>query len=300
MPDDAITSRMWWILAAMGAILGVILLDETVVGVALPTIQTDLAMTEVGSHWVVNIYMLALAALAAAAGKFGDMVGHRALMIAGLLVFGLASLACGFSQTGTWLIVARGIQGVGAAIIFPSSLAMITIIFPESRRGLALGVYGAIGTTFLALGPFVGGLLTDLASWRWIFWINPPIVLAVALVVLVKWNIDHAAPVRQRFDRAGFLALAKRVSLCTPYSSICKHWKRVCVDGATRAALTGDRGFYGVGREVRSPDLIRRSRNDLYGGEDIALDKTADGVVRHAERLGGLQHGQPFAAFLSR
>lgn len=92
----------------------------------------------------------------------------------------------------------------------------------------------------------------------------------------------------------------KRVSLCTPYSSICKHWKRVCVDGATRAALTGDRGFYGVGREVRSPDLIRRSRNDLYGGEDIALDKTADGVVRHAERLGGLQHGQPFAAFLSR
>jgi MFS family permease len=103
----------------MGAILGVILLDETVVGVALPTIQIDLGLDEVESHWVVNVYMLLLACIAAVAGRLGDMVGHRRLMVLGLAIFGLASLACGFAGSGTWLIAARGVQGVGAAIIFP-------------------------------------------------------------------------------------------------------------------------------------------------------------------------------------
>ncbi|SDB48208.1 MFS transporter [Bauldia litoralis] len=137
MPTDSTTRRKWWILGAMGVILGVILLDETIVGVALPTIQSDLAMTTLGSHWVVNIYMLVLAGLVAAAGKLGDMIGHKALMIAGLLVFGLASLASGFAGTGTWLIVARGVQGVGAAIIFPASLAMLMTTFPEEQRETA-------------------------------------------------------------------------------------------------------------------------------------------------------------------
>jgi len=178
------TNRKWWILAAMGAILGVILLDETVVGVALPTMQTDLGMSEVTSHWVVNIYMLTLAGLAAAAGKIGDIIGHKTVMITGLIIFGAASLLCGFAQTDIWLIIARGIQGCGAAIIFPSSLAMTTIAFPPSQHGLALGIYGAIGTVFLSLGPLVGGFLTDFLSWRWIFWVNPPIVLAIAAIVL--------------------------------------------------------------------------------------------------------------------
>jgi MFS family permease len=115
----------------MGAILGIILLDETVVGVALPTIQVDLAMSEVDSHWVVNVYMLSLAGVAAVAGRLGDMVGHRGLMVLGLAVFALASLACGFAASGAWLIVARGVQGIGAAIIFPSSLAMVAMTFPE-------------------------------------------------------------------------------------------------------------------------------------------------------------------------
>src|SRR5690606_14381394 len=94
--------------------------------------------------------------------------------------------------------------------------------------------------------------------------------------------------------------VATRVSLRTPYSSICKHWKRVLIDRATRAPLSGDRGFYRVGRKVRRPDLIRRAWNDLYGGKDIGLDKAANGMVRYAKRSGSLQHGQPFATFLSR
>lgn len=197
----------------MGAILGIILLDETVVGVALPTIQVDLAMSEVDSHWVVNVYMLSLAGVAAVAGRLGDMVGHRGLMVLGLAVFALASLACGFAASGAWLIAARGVQGIGAAIIFPSSLAMVAMTFPERQRGFALGVYGAIGTTFLALGPMVGGLLTDVASWRWIFWLNPPIAVAIAGVVLAAWRDAPKAGDRERLDKWGFVLLVAGLSM---------------------------------------------------------------------------------------
>ncbi len=206
-------NRKWWILAAMGAILGIILLDETVVGVALATIQRDLGMSEVASHWVVNAYMLVLAGLAAAAGKLGDIAGHRTVMITGLVIFGLASIACGLAANGGWLITARGIQGAGAAIIFPSSLAMLTIAFPEQQRGLAIGAYGAIGTVFLALGPFVGGLLTDIASWRWIFWVNVPVVVAVWLIVAAAWVEPTREAAPGRFDRSGFILLVAGISL---------------------------------------------------------------------------------------
>lgn len=205
-------NRKWWLLGAMGMILGVILLDETVVGVALPMIQADLRLDVVDAHWVVNIYVLLLACVAAAAGRIGDIVGHRLLMAAGLLTFGAASLACGFSDSGFWLILLRGIQGVGAAIIFPVSLAMVTMSFPMEQRGAALGIYGAIGTVFLALGPAVGGLLTEYVSWRWIFWVNPPIVIAVALVVLTLWRDPPRSDGAERLDKTGFVLLVAGLS----------------------------------------------------------------------------------------
>ena len=213
MPWISTDNRKWWVLAAMGAILGIILLDETVVGVALATIRSDLAMSEIASHWVVNVYMLVLAGFAAAAGKLSDITGHKTLMTIGLMTFGLASIACGFAGNGAWLIAARGIQGIGAAIIFPTSLAMLTIAFPEQQRGLAIGIQGAIGTVFLAIGPFVGGALTDAASWRWIFWINPPIVLAVALMIAAAWIEPARDGAPERIDRTGFIFLVGGISM---------------------------------------------------------------------------------------
>ncbi|MEM7172778.1 MAG: MFS transporter, partial [Pseudomonadota bacterium] len=171
-------NRKWWVLAAMGAGGGLIMLDETVVGIALPTIQHDLKMADVTSHWVVNAYMLVFAAFAAASGKLGDLFGFRALLICGSVLFGMASLACGLSGSGAWLVTARLVQGLGAAAIFPATVAMVMIAFPEEQRGMAMGVLAAVGTTFLAIGPLVGGLLTELVSWRWIFWINVPVVTA--------------------------------------------------------------------------------------------------------------------------
>ncbi len=181
------SKRKWWILAAMGGVLGVAMLDETVVGVALPTIRHDLGMSQVTSHWVVNAYMLVFTGFVAAGGRFGDIFGHRGFCVLGLAIFGLASLACGFAQDSASLITARAIQGLGAAIIFPASIAMITIVFPPEQRGLAFGINTTIAGVFMSLGPLVGGFFTEVLSWRWIFWVNLPFVAAIALVVLATW-----------------------------------------------------------------------------------------------------------------
>ncbi|MTI02143.1 MFS transporter [Roseibium sp. RKSG952] len=203
---DTQGNTRWWLLAAMGAILGVILLDETVISVALPTIQKDLGLSRLQSHWTVNIYLLVLACFAGAAGRLGDILGARWLLSAGLLIFGLASAAGGFSESGLDLLLARAIQGLGAALIFPLSLLILIRSFEEHERGLALGLYGAIGTIFLSMGPLIGGVLTEYISWRWIFWVNPPIVLIVAAIALACWR-DPAQLPEPAFDWKGFLLL---------------------------------------------------------------------------------------------
>lgn len=144
-----------------------------VVAVALHTIRNDLGISLVASHWVMNAYLLVFTCFTAAG----------------------ASIACGFVEDGGFLIAARALQGLGAAMIFPLSLAMITLTFPKEQRDVALGIHAAVGTFFLALGPFVGGLLIDFLSWRWTFWINPFIVIVVALVVVAPGPSRSEKPV---------------------------------------------------------------------------------------------------------
>ena len=210
MANDS--KQRWWILGAMGAILGVILLDETVVAVALPSIRKDLGLSVLTGHWIVNIYLLTLAGLACASGRLADILGARMLICAGLVIFGASSAFGGFAATGSELLLARMLQGVGAALIFPLSLVLVSMSFPEGERGKALGLYGAIGTSFLALGPLVGGLLTEYLSWRWIFWVNPPIVLGVALVTLLFWR-DPPLKHESAFDWRGLILLVGGLSL---------------------------------------------------------------------------------------
>jgi len=209
--DDS--NRKWWILAAMGGGLGVIILDETVVGVALPTIQRDLGLSLIRAHWVVNAYLLVLAGLVAAGGRLGDIFGLKRLTVAAFAVFGLASTASGFATDGTWLIAARAIQGIGGAVIFPASMAMIGIVFPAEQRGMALGIYGAIGTVFLALGPLLGGAFTEFLSWRWVFWINPFIAAAIIAVVLAAWVDPPRRDEATKLDARGLAALVVGLGL---------------------------------------------------------------------------------------
>ena len=199
--------RKWFVHISASLAFGLILLDETVVAVALPTIQKDFSMSLVLSHWVMNSYLLVLAGFIAVGGKLGDILGSRKLFVIGLLIFGIASMAAGFAQSSTWLITARTVQGFGAAVIFPTSVALIAHIFPVSQRGFAMGIYGGVGTSFLSLGPLIGGYFTNEISWRWIFWINIPIVTFIIVSFLSSWREPSTQTAGNRIDYKGLVTL---------------------------------------------------------------------------------------------
>ncbi|MEM7123861.1 MAG: MFS transporter [Pseudomonadota bacterium] len=199
--------RNWSLLIAMGAAVGLIALNETAVGLTLPTIRHELGMSAGASHWVVNAYLLVLAAFIAVFGKLGDLVGLRPIYFGGVLVFGLSSIVCAAADDGTVLIVARAVQGLGAAALYPASLAMSTMIFPPEREGWALGVFSGVAAGFLVLGPLVGGFFTEVVSWRWIFWINVPLAVGIIALVIVCRFKSPREPAPRRFDIAGLVTL---------------------------------------------------------------------------------------------
>lgn len=207
------TNRKWWILIAVSTVGGLILLDETVVGIALPTIRHDLGMGETAAHWVISAYFLVLTAFAAAFGKIGDVVGFDKLLYIGSALFAGASLVAGFADGGAVLIAARAVEGLGAAIIFPGVIAMIAIAFPPEQRGMAIGIMAAVGTTFLAIGPLIGGIFTELISWRWIFWINVPLIAAIVLTVAIAWVEPPRKAETSRFDYGGLVTLIASATL---------------------------------------------------------------------------------------
>jgi len=176
--------RSWLVLAAASGALGLSVLDETIVGAALPTIRSELHLSAIEAHWVVNAYLLSLTCLVAVGGRLGDVLGHRRCFVLGAAIFGIASVAAALSADGTLLIAARALQGAGTALMFPAGLAMVTHAYPPDRRGLAFGVQTTVAAIFMAAGPFLGGLLTEALSWHWIFWINPLPVLLLVLAAL--------------------------------------------------------------------------------------------------------------------
>ena len=175
--------RKWLPLVAICTGTFMLLIDVTIVNVALPDIATDLSTTFTQLQWVVDVYALALAALVLGAGSLADLYGRRKLYLIGLVLFALASLACGLAPDAGFLIAARGIQGIGGAIMFATTIALINTSYKGRDRGTAFGVWGAVVGASAALGPILGGALTEL-SWRWIFFVNLPVcVVAVALTL---------------------------------------------------------------------------------------------------------------------
>ncbi|QYN20976.1 MFS transporter [Amycolatopsis sp. DSM 110486] len=159
-------------------------LDVTVVNVALPTLGEQLHAGLTALQWVVDGYSVVLAALLLAGGALGDVLGHRGVVLTGLAVFGVASAACGFAQSASWLIAARAVQGIGAALLLPGTLAVINQQCPDpSTRARALGIWAGVSALALPAGPLLGGVLVSLAGWRPVFLLNVPIVLAAALAV---------------------------------------------------------------------------------------------------------------------
>jgi MFS family permease len=186
VPHVTDENRRWWVLVTMTGALSMILIDQTVVSVALPTIQRDLDMSQAGLQWIVNAYLLALAAFVALGGRLGEMFGLLRVFKLGALIFVVASATCGLAESDTMLLISRAIEGFGAALMLPPSGAIVINSFGASERGRAMGIYSGISMIFLALGPLVGGLLTEWISWRAVFFINLPVgVVMIALAAVV-------------------------------------------------------------------------------------------------------------------
>ena len=179
-----------WILGATILASSMAFIDSTVVNVALPAIQASFHATVVGVQWVVESYGLFLGALILVGGSLGDLLGRRLIFVTGVATFAVASVACGLATNIHQLIVARSIQGLGAALLVPGSLAIISTSFDEKSRGQAIGTWSGFTAITTAVGPVLGGWLVEHASWRWAFFINVP--LAAAVIAISVWRIPES------------------------------------------------------------------------------------------------------------
>ncbi len=179
-----------WILAATILGTSMAFIDGTVVNVALPALQTALHATVSDIQWVVEAYALLLASLLLVGGSLGDRYGRKKIFIYGVLLFAAASAGCGFADSISLLILARGVQGVGAALLVPGSLAIISASFPADKRGRAIGTWSGFTAITATIGPVLGGWLVDHASWRWVFFINLP--LAVIVIGITLWHVPES------------------------------------------------------------------------------------------------------------
>ena len=197
----------WWTLAAMCFALFMLMLDNTVVNVALPSIQRDLHASLASLEWTVNAYTLTLAVLLVTGGRLGDIFGRRRMFLFGVVVFGVSSLIIGFAPNDTWLVAFRAVQGVGAAFMMPATLSIISQAFPPEQRGTAIGTWAGVSALALAIGPVVGGFLTEDVSWRAIFFINPPIAVVAVAVTLFATRESRDETVDKTVDYAGIATI---------------------------------------------------------------------------------------------
>ena len=208
-------NRRWWTLAAMCFALFMVMLDNTVVNVALPSIQDDLHTSIAGLEWTVNAYTLAFGVLLVTGGRLGDIFGRRRVFLTGVVLFATSSLFIGFSQSSAWLIGGRATQGVGAALMMPATLSIITNAFPPHERGKAIGTWAGVSALALAIGPVLGGLLVEHVSWQSIFFINLPVAAGAVAVTLFATHESRDETVVPKVDIAGIAAITVGLTALT-------------------------------------------------------------------------------------
>ena len=279
MQQAASPRRLGLALAVIATAQLMVVLDATIVNVALPHIQEALHFSGTNLEWVVNAYALAFGGLLLLGGRSGDLLGRRRIFIFGILLFSFGSLFGGFATSQAWLLTARAVQGAGGAFAAPTSLSLIAVTFPEGRqRNRAMGVYAAVSIAGAAVGLIVGGLLTSYANWRWVFFVNVPIGLVVAF--LAPRVLGESERRRGRFDLPGAItgslgiaALVYGLSNAATTSNGISHWgdTKVIVSLVASVVLLVTFGFI----EVRSkhalvPVRLLRSR-DRTGSYLISL-----------------------------
>jgi EmrB/QacA subfamily drug resistance transporter len=267
-------NKKWWTLAAVSVGLFVIMLDNTVVNVALPSMRTSLHMTLSELEWVVAGYALTFAAFMLTGGKLADYLGRRLIFMVGLAVFTGASLACGLAPNGGFLIGARVVQGLGGALMNPATLSIISATFPPRERGKAIGIWAGVSAMALAIGPLVGGLLTEHVNWNWIFFVNVPIGVVGLFLIPIFIDESRDESLEQRLDVPGLLASAVGLFSLT-YGFIEANgygWTSPRILAAFAIAAIALVTFVLLERHQRAPMLdLSLFRNRTFSGANAAM-----------------------------
>src|SRR5437868_13370584 len=267
-------NKKWWTLGAVSVGLFMIMLDNTVVNVALPAMQHSLHMTLSELEWVVARYALTFAAFMLTGGKLADLLGRRLIFTLGLAVFTGASLACGLAPSGGFLIGARIVQGLGGALMNPATLSIITATFEPRERGKAIGIWAGVSAMALAIGPLVGGLLTQHVNWNWIFFINVPVGLLGLISAPAFIDESRDTTAEQRLDVPGLATSALGLFSLT-YAFIegnNKGWSSALILGAFALAALSLVAFVLLERHQRGPMLdLSLFRNRTFSGANSAM-----------------------------
>jgi EmrB/QacA subfamily drug resistance transporter len=260
-----------WLIAAAVLGSGIALLDGTVVNVALPAIGRDLGGGLTGQQWVLDGYLLTLSALLLTGGAAGDRYGRRRVFIAGLVVFTAASVVCGLAPTVGWLVGARLVQGVGAAALVPGSLALIDAGITDDDRGRAVGIWAGMSGVTTALGPFIGGWLVDAASWRWVFFLNVPLAVAVVWIAARHIPESRDPTARGRPDVLGTAAVTVGLSgvIYALIEAPTRGWTFVTATAAV-AGTAALLAFPAIERRAQSPLLpLQLLRSRQFTGANL-------------------------------
>jgi len=268
-------NKKWWTLAAVAFGLFMIMLDNTIVNVALPSIERDLHMSISSLEWVVTAYALTFAALLITGGKLGDYYGRRKMFTLGLAVFTLASLACGFAPNPGFLIAMRAVQGVGSALMNPATLSIITATFEPRERGRAIGIWAGVSAMALAIGPLLGGLIVDNLNWNWIFFVNVPVgvvgIVVSQLVIRESRDTSH----EQSIDIPGLVTSGLGLlALCYALIEGNKHgWASAEIVGLFAASVVLIAAFVVLEMRQRLPmlDLSLFRIASFSGANTVAL-----------------------------
>jgi EmrB/QacA subfamily drug resistance transporter len=267
-------NKKWWTLGAVSVGLFMIMLDNTVVNVALPSMRRSLHMSLSELEWVVAGYALTFAAFMLIGGKLADFIGRRLIFMIGLGVFTGASLACGLAPNGGFLIGARIVQGLGGAMMNPATLSIIAATFAPRERGRAIGIWAGVSAMALAIGPLVGGLLTEHVNWNWIFFINVPVGLLGLLAIPIFIDESRDTTKEQRLDVPGLATSALGLFSLT-YAFIEANsygWASGRIIGAFAVAAASLVTFVLLERHQRAPMLdLSLFRNRTFGGANAAM-----------------------------
>ncbi len=267
-------NRKWWTLGAVAFGLFMIMLDNTIVNVALPSIQRDLGIGVSELEWIVTGYALTFAVLMLTGGKLADLYGRRLIFIVGLAIFTASSLACGLATSAGWLIGARVVQGVGSALMNPATLSIIVATFPPRQRGMAIGVWAGVSALALAIGPLVGGVITEQISWSWIFFINVPIGILGIVVARLVIEESRDTSQEQRLDLPGLVTSALGLFALT-YALIEANnygWTSARILGLFGVAAVALIGFVLLELRQRLPMLdLSLFRNPTFAGANAVM-----------------------------